>query len=155
MSSSVLLSTFQKEALVGTMLGDAYNTRVRFEQSYPAHESYLHYLYTVFKSLTLAAPRIKTRKADKRTGLVYLSIAFSTRALPVLNYYRELFYPNGKKVVPSNIKELFMDDGGITVYNQTLLHTNSFTRQDVELLQAALLANFNLRTRLINKRPGQ
>jgi hypothetical protein len=48
-----------------------------------------------------------------------------------------------------------MDDGAKTFYNQTLLHTNSFSLADVELLQTALLNNFKLRTRVINKRPGQ
>lgn len=48
-----------------------------------------------------------------------------------------------------------MDDGSKTFYNQTLLHTDSFTLQDVELLQKALLDHFRLQTRLIEKRKGQ
>lgn len=48
-----------------------------------------------------------------------------------------------------------MDDGSKTASGQTLLHTDSFTLSDVQLLQSAILANFGLRTRLIEKRPGQ
>lgn len=75
-----------------------------------------------------------------------------------------MFYVNGKKSVPHNIAELLtptalaywiMDDGGKTFYNQTVLYTNSFSLADVQLLQGALLSNFGLRTRLIEKRPGQ
>lgn len=47
-----------------------------------------------------------------------------------------------------------MDDGHKTFYNQTVLNTNSYTIEEVQLLQAALLKNFQLRTRLIEKMPG-
>lgn len=48
-----------------------------------------------------------------------------------------------------------MDDGGITAYNQTVLHTNSYSADEIALLQSALLANFKLRTRVIIKKEGQ
>jgi hypothetical protein len=48
-----------------------------------------------------------------------------------------------------------MDNGSKRASGQTLLHTDSFSLSDVQLLQSALLANFGLRTRLIEKRPGQ
>lgn len=48
-----------------------------------------------------------------------------------------------------------MDDGSITVYKQTLLHTDSYSLDDIHRLQQALLSNFKLRTRLINKRENQ
>lgn len=107
-------TSYQQDVIVGTLLGDAsaerakmtYNTRLRFDQSYPAHHSYLMHLYYILKSLTRSEPKIITRAADKRTGLSYQSIAFKTAALPVLNQYRELFYVNGVKVVPANIQDL-------------------------------------------------
>ncbi|RYE12107.1 MAG: hypothetical protein EOP45_23455, partial [Sphingobacteriaceae bacterium] len=57
------------------------------------------------------SPKIHTRKPDRRTGKVYSTIAFKTRAVESLNYYYDLFYiydSNGKrrKVVPTNIGEL-------------------------------------------------
>lgn len=121
---SIPLTGMQKEILVGTLLGDAslerakptHNTRVRFDQSYPEHESYLQSIYTIFQNLTgpKGTPKIHSRKADTayaRTGKVYSSIAFKTRALDSLNYYHDIFYmfnTNGKrhKVVPKNIQEL-------------------------------------------------
>lgn len=58
---SIPLTGMQKEVLVGTLLGDAslerakptHNTRVRFDQSYPEHESYLQSIYTIFQNLTV------------------------------------------------------------------------------------------------------
>ncbi len=44
-----------------------------------------------------------------------------------------------------------MDDGGKSVYNQTILHTRSFRKEEVEYLQLVLDKNFGLRTRLEEK----
>ena len=48
-----------------------------------------------------------------------------------------------------------MDDGGKGSYGEMNLHTRSFTYNDVCLLQQVLAENFKLRTRLIEKVPGQ
>ena len=48
-----------------------------------------------------------------------------------------------------------MDDGGKSVYNQTILHTRSFRKEEVEYLQLVLSQNFGLRTRLEEKKPNQ
>lgn len=49
LQSSILLTCLQKDIIVGTLLGDSsierdkptHNTRIRFDQSYPGHKSYL------------------------------------------------------------------------------------------------------------------
>lgn len=41
-----------------------------------------------------------------------------------------------------------MDDGGKSVYNQTILHTRAFMLEDVKYLQSVLFENFGLSTRL-------
>lgn len=177
--ATIPLTTIQKEIIAGTLLGDAslernkptHNTRLRFDQSYPEHAPYLQSLYTIFQNLTgtLGAPNIHTRKPDKRTGKVYTTIAFKTRALESLNPFYSAFYVynnNGKrrKVVPIIIKELLtsralaywiIDDGGINAYGATQLNTDSFTLDDIYLLQQALADNFGLRTRLAKKRDNQ
>lgn len=48
-----------------------------------------------------------------------------------------------------------MDDGGINTYGATQLNTDSFTLEDIFLLQQALTVNFGLRTRLVKKRENQ
>jgi hypothetical protein len=48
-----------------------------------------------------------------------------------------------------------MDDGGKSVYNQTILHTRFFKKEDVEYLQTVLNKNFELRTRLEEKTQNQ
>lgn len=169
LESSVLLTCLQKDIIVGTLLGDSslerdkptHNTRIRFDQSYPNHKSYLESLYVIFANLCGTPPRVHTRKPDKRTGKIYQTIAFKTLRHIPLNYYYDLFYiydNNGKrrKIVPNNITELLIpcalaywiiDDGGINTYNATILNTDSFTLEEVELLQKALERSTNSKSR--------
>lgn len=70
-------------------------------------------LYDIFFNLCGKAPRIVSRKPDKRTGKVYQSISFKSLNIESLNYYSELFYiykNDGKrrkfKIIPDNINEL-------------------------------------------------
>lgn len=170
--SVILLTPFQKEVLVGTLLGDAslerakptHNTRLGLDQTSPAHAPYISTLYIIFKNLTGTEPKIQTRKPDKRTGKVYSTIAFRTLRHPVLNEFQELFYKKGKKIVPINISELLtpvslafwiMVDGHITSFGQTILNTQSFSLEGINLLQNAIKSNFKLRTRLIEKEKDQ
>lgn len=165
--SSVVLSSVQKDVIIGTLLGDAcmerdkptHNPRIRFDQTYPDHEEYLLSLYEIFKELTGTPPKVHERKPDKRTHKVYKTIAFKSLSFPMLNYYCDMFYTydeNNKrrKVVPSNIKDLLnaralaywiMDDGGMEFYGCTQLHTDTFSPKELDLLQEALSINFNLR----------
>ncbi|MGC4421243.1 hypothetical protein ABXW19_12220, partial [Streptococcus suis] len=48
-----------------------------------------------------------------------------------------------------------IDDGGINAYGATQLNTDSFTLSEVHLLQDALRENFQLRTRVVEKRTNQ
>ena len=108
-------------------------------------------------------PTILTRN-NKKTGLITRSLYFRTLAMPCLNYYHELFYPNKQKIIPRNLEELLtarglaywiMDDGGKSVHNQTILHTRSFSKEEVIYLQFVLEKNFDLRTRLEEKKENQ
>jgi hypothetical protein len=140
------------------------NSRLRFDQTFPMHTSYLTFIYSQFYHLTGAPPKVNFRKADKRTNKVYASMAFKTLALPCLKFYKELFYLNGVKIIPMVIANYFTpralaflicDDGGKDSNNQTILHTRSYTYAEILILQAALSKNFQLRTRVTEKTPGQ
>jgi len=134
------------------------------EQSYPEKEEYVNFLYKLMQPVVLKSPSIVTRKADKRTGKVTQSLRFTTMAMPCLNQYHDLFYKDKVKSVPRNLGELLtarglaifiMDDGGKSVYNQTILHTRAFKLEDVKLIQYVLLENFGLTTRLEEKKKDQ
>ena len=112
------LSLVQRESLIGIILGDGFlernkpshNTILRIEQSYPEKEEYLKSLYKLLEPLTLMEPTILTRN-NKKTGLITRSLYFRTLAMPCLNYYHELFYPNKQKIIPRNLEELLTARG--------------------------------------------
>ena len=77
--SQVKLTQIQKEILIGTLLGDAFiernkpthNARIRFDQSFPNHASYLMKIFSYFYNLTGKGPTVIVRSPDKRTGKIY------------------------------------------------------------------------------------
>jgi hypothetical protein len=155
------LTPLQKEVIIDTLLGDAsierdkptHNSRIRYDQTYPNHESYLLSIYEIFKKLVGTPPKIHIRQPNKRTNKIYSSIAFKTLRVKELNYYKELFYtydPLGKKrkIVPNNISTLLttralaywkMDDGSISTFKSAHLNTYNFTYEGIKILQDTLL----------------
>jgi hypothetical protein len=111
----ITLTPIQIEILIGCLLGDAclerrlvtHNARLRFDQTFPEHASYLMYLYSMFYYLTGSkGPSVNIRKPDPRTNKIYSSISFKTLLLPCLNFYHDLFYdPLLGKIIPSNIED--------------------------------------------------
>src|SRR6202007_398738 len=84
------------------------------------HKDYLLHLYNLFIDLVAASPHLD-KSYHKKYKKIYTGITFNTLSLPCLNYYFDLFYKNGTKIVPSNISELLtpvglaywlQDDGG-------------------------------------------
>jgi LAGLIDADG DNA endonuclease family protein len=165
--NNYILTDIQREALLGIILGDGFiekskpthNARIRIEQSYPEKSEYLKSLHGLLEPLTAMEPTLLTRNNKKR-GTTTQSLYFRTLAMPCLNFYHELFYKDNIKVIPRNLEELLtarglaywiMDDGGKSVHNQTILHTRSFNKEEVEYLQTVLNQNFELRTRLEEK----
>ena len=77
--SQVKLTQIQKEILIGTLLGDAFiernkpthNARIRFDQSFPNHASYLMKIFSYFYNLTGKGSTVIARSPDKRTGKIY------------------------------------------------------------------------------------
>ena len=100
------LSSFQFEALIGLMLGDVFaernkpthNTRLNFEQSLRSaeHESYLLFLYSIFKNLVGTAPKSPKRKPHSITRKTYSSLAFKTLAFPFFKYFSWIILWNSR-----------------------------------------------------------
>jgi len=166
------LSSFLKEALIGLILGDVFvskygrykNARLVFDQSKDKHSDYLYYLYNLFEPFVGTEPKLTNRKPDSRTGLIYNSLIFRTFSLPCFNEYHFMFYPNGKKIIPLNIEEhlteiglafWIMDDGGKNTHGDLILHTNSYTLEEVELLISVLNNKFNLFSKIYKRSINQ
>ena len=116
------------------------------------------------------AKGIRVEVTDLRTNeiTVYNSIRKTAEALSTdlkaLRYNENIQKERGitvpfKKQYLVKIKRdsvyIWRDDGGKSVHNQTILHTRSFNKNDVEYLQTVLNKNFELKTRLEEKLQDQ
>lgn len=108
-------------------------------------------VYDVFSSFCISAPKT-IASVNKRTNKTYYMLEINTRSSPCFNYYRDLFYPEGVKVVPPNIGELLTAEGlafwlmddGYRDRNALRISTESFTKEEVLLLIQALKENFQI-----------
>jgi hypothetical protein len=105
------LDDYLKQVLIGIILGDVYmrkfsvraNTRIIFREG-PTNADYLLHLYDLFKGFTLKSPSITTI-INKDTKKSRYNLSFATLALPCFNEFYDLFYFEGKKIVPLNISK--------------------------------------------------
>jgi hypothetical protein len=169
--SQITLSDELSEILVGSILGDLTcqkqtaqrNPTFKFVQGL-IHKEYLFHLYELFLNYCSKSPKKCNTLPDKRTGKIYTYLVFYTYSLPCLVPLYELFYVDGKKVVPANIGELLTplglcywicDDGSFCKRDRALiLNTQSFSLQEVELLVKVLTEKFHLKCTINKNRKG-
>lgn len=165
------LSTIQRQALVGLLLGDGNlqtesngrTFRLRVCQSL-AHKDYVFHLYELFKDFTTSPP-VESTEIDERTGQTYLSWSFSTTQQSCFRYYGQQFYDKKRvKRVPPIIARLlkprsiaywYMDDGAQKWKNVTKgvrFCTDNFQRREVKLLAKTLKDKYQLKTSLQKQR---
>jgi LAGLIDADG DNA endonuclease family/Cytochrome C oxidase subunit II, transmembrane domain len=149
--------------IIGSLLGDAYankrsgeGVRLCYRQSVK-HKEYLFWLYTFFYNRGYTSnlqPRQYTRTIKIKEGKIYYGYEFNTFTFRSFSWIHDMFYKNGRKVIPTNIYEYLtplalavwiMDDGGWTNYGIRIA-TNSFNLKEVEILQGVLISKYNLDT---------
>jgi hypothetical protein len=154
--SKTSLTDKQKSILVGSILGDGClqknwhkgiprrNAFFNISQTY-TRVSYMDYLRNELKPFAKDLHFCKDKKGSK------------WYTLNTINWYEfailyELFYPQHKKIIPSNIIEYFnelvlaswyMQDGH-TMKSSSMISTQCFTLQDLKVLQNALYQRFGL-----------
>jgi hypothetical protein len=159
-NSAITISPLQADVLVGGLLGDLFLTRAK-----PTHNArmgarhstnqkeYLLHLFSIFSNL--CTPTCFPKESSwfsVRTQTFYHSICFYSKSLVCLNFYWALFYPYGVKVVPACIEELltaralayWILDDGYRDGNAFRITTDSFCKEDVELLMKVLKKNFDI-----------
>jgi hypothetical protein len=156
------LSQRCKEVLIGTILGDGClerngrNVRLRIDHSL-IQQAFVDWKRRELQELSPSIPRV-VRRVDARTGMEHLNYRFSTRSLPLLNDYFELFHAGGgAKRIPASISGLlstpltlavwYMDDGGRRGDCRSgYLNTNAYHLTEVALLQGCLAKSFGVST---------
>lgn len=146
--------------LVGSMLGDGYcsyrtgeGVRFCFRQSCK-HKEYLFMLYEFFLSRGYCSklePR-EYKRTLRNSDKIYKGYEFNLYLFNSLKFLYALFYKNGKKIVPLNLKDLITplalavwisDHGGWTNAGVRIA-TNQFSLDEVNYLAKILKSKYNL-----------
>lgn len=161
LSDNLKLSGFQKEILVGLLLGDGClekyknSTGARLKISQCLKQSDLvWWLYQNFSSFIGSPPKLYQDE-----------LRFNTLTHSCFKYFYDMFYPKGKKIVPKEIKNLltptafavwFMGDGSVKSKEckGRILNTQCFSRIDVERLILILKEKFNLISSIRTQKDG-
>lgn len=158
----MLIDKKLRDIIVGLLLGDGsfekkkdtIGIRLQIKQQSKAKE-YVDWLYSQLKDCCLSG--VKFRKD-------YSQYYFSTRYLREFKELYNLFYVNGKKIIPTSIKELltspislaiwYMDDGSLDYrpndHYAFYLASNCFTVEDTKKLTTALRENFGVESTVYN-----
>lgn len=157
--SRTKLTTKQKEILVGIILGDGHletqnngrTYRLKVEHSIKQHE-YVDWLYENFKEFVTMPPKERVRLS---LGKELKSYGFNTLSIGEFRFYGQLFYQNGKKVIPKIISKMlscesvavwFMDDGSYKSkqHKTYIIHSNSYTKKELEIIKEVFENKFGI-----------
>jgi len=151
-----VLSSTQKEIILGSMLGDGCMFLNNSENPYfyiarkLDDYNYLNDQFQFFKDFCNYDELKVYHIDDKRTGKTYHQCKFVTRSSSVFKDIYHAWYPEGIKIIPRNIKltplvcaTWFFDDGCVTIHPITnrlrlKLSTNGFSKDDNEFLISKL-----------------
>jgi hypothetical protein len=159
--------TNRQEAIItGLLLGDGHlekngrYVRLKVDQALK-HSDYVNWLYNELKNLVPARPVI-IEENDKRTRKLYRRLHFATYSNAELKKWRDAFYVNRRKVIPSKIRSILkskislaiwlMDDG----YKRNdcaaiRLNTDAFKFSEQQGLIKCLQKNFKIKSHLHKK----
>jgi len=151
-----ILSGEEHELILGTILGDASvkqrdkNNCLRISHSLK-QKDYLIEIKNKLQDFEVSEFSERTRNINNRELKV---IDFSTKTHPIFNYYRNLFYKNGVKVINSDILSQLTarslsywicDDGSFcNKQKYFILCTNSYTFEEHKLIKEFFNNKFGL-----------
>ena len=159
-----MLTNLQKEMIVGCLLGDGRlesrsknkTVRLRIHHS-DSQKSYLFWKYKILQNITSNSPK-RSIYLDKRNNQEYYSWYFHTLTIEELRYFYEIFYKDGKKIIPKNIFDIltslslavWLMDDGCNFKNSLVLNTQSFSLKEQKVLINVLEKKYQLEA-TINK----
>lgn len=160
-NKAIELSNFQKQVLLGTMLGDS-SFKMTKASVNPAiscahgikQKEYCEHKTKIFENLGAICTYHKRNIPDKRNNKYYEDYTMFVPANPELKGWYNAFYKEGRKVIPfelfDNFTEvslafMFMDDGSNTKYGYNIA-TNCFSEEELRKFRVFLFEKFNLET---------
>jgi len=168
MTRMMKLTKQQTNVLVGTILGDGFlqktgekNARLRLEHS-QKQKDYVLWKGNIFGRLFQGKPNYLERIHPKsREAYKYCRWQSSTG--PAFGKWRKYFYPNGKKIIPKDIRCFmtepialavwYMDDGYFNKMDRnSYIYFGRVTRAEAEILQKAIKKNFGIEATIYDKK---
>ncbi len=152
----LLVSQEEHDLILGSLLGDASirqrekNSCFRFSDSIK-QKPYAEYKKSFLKDFKISEFREVKRKLNKN---IIHAVDFATKTHAVFNYYRNLFYPNNKKIItkeilnqlnPRSLAFWICDDGSYcNSLGYIILCTNVYTLEEHKLMQEFFKEKFGL-----------
>jgi len=152
----LLLTSEEHDLIMGSLLGDASirqretNSCFRFSHSIKQKD------YAEIKKKILMNFNISEfREVKRRIGCNFIhAIDFATKTNPLFNYYRSLFYKDGRKIVsneilsqinPRSLAFWICDDGSYdNAQGYIVICTNAYTLEEHKLMKDFFNKKFNL-----------
>ena len=168
MTRMMKLTKQQTSVLIGTILGDGFlqktgekNARLRLEHS-QKQKDYVLWKGNIFGRLFQGTLSYLERIHPKSKA-TYKYCRWQSSSTPSFGKWRKYFYPNGKKIIPSDIgKNLtepitlavwYMDDGYFNkIDRNSYIYLGRITRLETEILQKAIHKNFDIVATIYNKK---
>ena len=149
------LTQLQQSIITGSLLGDGYlrivpnrkNALLEVNHSF-AQKEYVDWKYEMLRSICRSEPKMRAGNGNR------IAYRFNTRQHPKLTELYGIFYRNGRKIIPNNIRlnpimlaVWFMDDGSKCRESDVYINTQQFSREDQEKC-IQLLAQLNVESSL-------
>lgn len=158
----------QKAILVGTILGDAYlqktgkrNARLRLEHG-ASQKEYLFWKINKFPKLFQGKPKYFERK-HPTSGQVYKYWRHQSNSTPELGKWRAVFYLDGTKHIPENLKDFlkdplslavwYMDDGYYYSRDKvSYLYLGRISKKEANTIKVVFEKNFEIFPKILDKK---
>jgi hypothetical protein len=162
------LTKQQTDVLIGTILGDGFlqktgekNARLRLEHS-DKQKSYVLWKGSIFGRLFQGKPNYLERIHPKSKES-YKYCRWQSSASPSFGKWRKYFYPEGKKIIPSDLGKFlvhpislavwYMDDGYFNkIDRNSFIYLGRITLAEAEILQKAIEKNFGIVATVYDKK---
>lgn len=161
------LTRNQKSIIVGTILGDGFlqktgakNARLRLEHS-NKEKDYLLWKMQNLPRLFQGKPTHLFRVHPK-TKQTYHYVRAQSNASPEIGKLRDVFYKNGKKIIPKNIKKYldglslavwYMDDGYYYKKDKnSFIYLGRVSKNEADIVSNAIKHKFNIATKVYDKK---
>lgn len=151
-------------------MGDSYlqsngtNARLRFEHSLD-QEDYLLWKFNFLKNIFQESSIVRINRIHPINKREYRYIRCQSKTLPELKDIKDIFYKNGKKIVPADLQKYlaepislavwFMDDGYYYQRDKCgYLYLGNISEKEAKICTNALKQNFNLEVKVLRKKKG-